>query len=210
MFTGIVTEVGRIAAVARQAGGTRLDIEAPRTARGLTRGGSVAVDGVCLTAIRIARTSFSVQVVPESLRRSTLGEASAGRRVNLERPLRGSGELGGHFVQGHVDARARVMRLDRSGKEAILALQLPATLKGLVVEKGSIAVDGVSLTVASVSSRGFTVALIPHTRKATTLDRLSEGSFVNLEADILAKYVRSILDRAPARARAGRSGKARS
>ena len=210
MFTGIVTEVGRIAAVARQTEGTRLDIEAPRTARGLSRGGSVAVDGVRLTAIRIARTSFSVQVVPESLRRSTLGEAAAGRRVNLERPLRGSGELGGHFVQGHVDARARVMRLDRSGKEVILRLQLPATLKGLVVEKGSIAVDGVSLTVASVASRDFTVALIPHTLKATTLDRLGEGSFVNLEADILAKYVRSILGRAPARARAGRPGKTRS
>jgi riboflavin synthase len=193
MFTGIVTEVGRIARVAPEAAGWRLDIAAPRTARGLVRGGSVAVDGVCLTATRIAEGTFSVQVVPETLRRSTLGEAGAGRRVNLERPLRGAGELGGHFVQGHVDARARVIGLDRLGKEVLLEIQLPAPLKGLVVEKGSIAVDGVSLTVARAASRRFTVALVPHTLKATTLGRLEKGSFVNLEADILAKYVRSLL-----------------
>ncbi len=186
MFTGIVTEVGRIARVTVEPAGSRLDIVAPRTVRGLVRGGSVAVDGVCLTAMRIAARSFSAQVVPESLRRSTLGEAVAGRRVNLERPLGGSGEVGGHFVQGHVDARARVIRLDHPGKEVLLELQLPATLRGLIVDKGSIAVDGVSLTVAAVSSRSFTVALVPHTLKATTLEHLVAGSYVNLEADIVA------------------------
>ena len=193
MFTGIVTEIGRIARVTVEPAGKRLDIVAPRTVRGLVRGASVAVNGVCLTTTRITGKSFSVQVVPESLRRSTLGEAVAGRRVNLERPLKGSGEVGGHFVQGHVDARARVIQVNRPGKEVLLELQLPAPLRGLVVEKGSIAVDGVSLTVAAVSARSFTVALVPHTLKMTTLETLAEGSFVNLEVDLLAKYVRSML-----------------
>jgi len=166
---------------------------APRTLRGLRIGGSVAVDGVCLTAVAVGKKSFGVQVVPESLRRTTLGDAAAGRRVNLERPLRATGELGGHFVQGHVDARVRVVGLESAGKEVLLGLQLPDALRGLVVEKGSVAVDGVSLTVAAVSPRSFAVALIPHTLKATNLSRLSQGSYVNLEADILAKYVESIL-----------------
>lgn len=196
MFTGIVTEVGRVTATASSAGVLRLTIEARASARGLALGGSVAVSGVCLTAVSVTKTGFTVQVVPETARRSTLGSARKGTRVNLERPLKASQELGGHFVQGHVDARARVEALNRVGKEVLLGVELPEDMAGLVVPKGSIAIDGVSLTVIDVSpgrKRTFRVALIPHTLKETTLGGLRAGTMVNLEADILGKYVRELL-----------------
>jgi riboflavin synthase len=193
MFTGIVTEVGAVASLRPAAGGRRLRIDAPATCRGLAVGGSVAVDGVCLTAVEVDRRGFSVDVVPETLRRSTLGDAGAGRRVNLERPLPAAGEVGGHFVQGHVDARADVAALRRRGKEVVLELRLPRAIAPLVVEKGSIAINGVSLTVASVGRGRFAVALIPHTLAHTNLADLRAGSHVNVEADILGKYVRAFL-----------------
>jgi len=197
MFTGIITELGRVVSCTRVPEGLRLRIKAPRTARGLTVGGSVAVDGVCLTATRVARTGFSAQVVPETMRRSTLGGsrlAAGGAPLNLERPLRAGGRLDGHFVQGHVDARARVLSLERGPGGVLLAVELPATLRGLVVEKGSIAINGVSLTVAGLGRRRFSVALVPHTLERTNLGVLERGDAVNLEADLLGKYVRSLLD----------------
>lgn len=211
MFTGIVTEMGLVRRPpVSEKTGWRVRIEAPVTARGLPVGGSVAVDGVCLTAVEVGRGWFGVQVVPETARRSTFGTASfarGGRPVNLERPLKAGSELGGHFVQGHVDACVPSIDLVRRDKEAILAVQLPVDLAGLVVEKGSITVNGVSLTVASVR-RGraprFTVALIPHTLEATNLGSLEPGDPVNLEVDILGKYVQALL---PGRRR--RSGSAR-
>jgi len=196
MFTGIVTEVGIVRSARAERGGRRLRVEAPGTVKGLLKGGSVAVDGVCLTAIAFDRQGFEAQVVPETCRRSTLGTVGRGAEVNLERPLGAGAELGGHFVQGHVDAYAPVASMNRSGAEVVLAVQLTPELSGLVVEKGSIAINGVSLTVASVT-RGrrprFTVALIPHTLACTNLGRLGRGDRVNLEADILGKYVQAFL-----------------
>ncbi len=196
MFTGIITEVGIVRSARGERAGRRLRVEAPATARGLLRGGSVAVDGVCLTAISIDRRGFEAQVVPETCRRSTLGAVRKGAGVNLERPIGAGAELSGHFVQGHVDAFAQVEEMSRSGGEAILAVQLSPELSGLVVEKGSIAINGVSLTVASVTGRPrprFAVALIPHTLACTNLGRLKRGDRVNLEADVLGKYVQAFL-----------------
>ena len=199
MFTGIVTEVGVISEARKEGSGFRLRIEAPRTARGLSRGGSVAVDGVCLTAVSVGRTGFSLQVVPETVRRSILKAPRKGQRVNLERPVKASDELGGHFVQGHVDAAARVERLRRLGKDVVLTVKLPDSLSLLVVEKGSIAINGVSLTLASVKGSRVSVALIPHTLEETNLGDLGPGDTVNVEADILGKYVMRILGSRKAR-----------
>jgi riboflavin synthase len=201
MFTGIISEMGTVVSCRKERDGLRMRIEAPATARGLAIGGSVAVDGVCLTAVQIDRKGFTVQVIPETTRRSTMSQqrfAGGTTRVNLERPLVAGGEIGGHFVQGHVDARARVAGLRKVSKGVVLALELPGIMDGLVVEKGSIAINGVSLTVASVggggrkAARHFNVALIPHTLQRTNLGDLESGQFVNLEADILGKYVRTL------------------
>ncbi|HEY3174382.1 MAG TPA: riboflavin synthase [Candidatus Polarisedimenticolia bacterium] len=211
MFTGIITEMGLIdRPPAVEKTGWRVRIEAPATARRLSIGGSVAVDGVCLTAVEVGRGWFGVQVVPETGRRTTFGTtlfARGGGLVNLERPLRAGSEVGGHFLQGHVDACVPAIGLTRRDKEAVLAVQLPANLSGLVVEKGSIAVNGVSLTVSQVRrgrSACFTVALVPHTLEATNLGSLEPGEPVNLEVDILGKYVQALL---PGRRRG--SGRAR-
>ena len=200
MFTGIITEVGTISVPpARQKDGWRVRVEAPLTARGLAIGGSVAVDGVCLTAVEVRAKGFTMQVVAETARRSTFGTPRflrGGVRVNLERPLRASAELGGHFVQGHVDATARVAGISRADQEVVLSVEAPPSFAGLVVEKGSIAINGVSLTVASISGGRkphFTVALIPHTMVHTNLGDLEKGDRVNLEADILGKYIRALL-----------------
>ncbi len=203
MFTGIVTEMGTVRAAVRRGSGWDLRIEAPRTVRGLRRGGSVAVDGVCLTAIRVGQAAFTAHVVAETARRSILNRPTPGRRVNLERPLSARGELGGHFVQGHVDARARVSRLRRAPGEARLVVELPRSLRHLIVEKGSVAINGVSLTVASVTPTRFEVALIPHTLGSTNLGALEAGSDVNLEADILGKYAAALLARRRVAAKAG-------
>ena len=195
MFTRIITEVGVVSLVRRGGDALSLRIHAPASARGLSIGGSVAVDGVCLTAIEIKGPAFVVEVVAETLRRTNLGGARTARRVNLERPLKASAEVGGHFVQGHVDAAAPVVGLRRLAKEVVLAVELPVSLKGLVVSKGSIAINGVSLTVASVARRALTVALIPHTLENTNLGALRAGDLVNLEADILGKYVRAMVSK---------------
>jgi len=196
MFTGIITEMGTVRSVRTDRGGRRIRVEAPLTVRGRERGGSVAVDGVCLTAIAFDRKGFEAQVVPETCRRSTLGSLSRGAKVNLERPLGAGAELSGHFVQGHVDAFSRVAGVKRAGGEVLIEVQLVPELRGLVVEKGSIAINGVSLTVASVTAGRrprFAVALIPHTLACTNLGKLEAGDRVNLEADILGKYVQAFL-----------------
>ena len=192
MFTGLILDVGRVEDVRREGASVHLQLRT-RLASELGEGDSLAVDGVCLTVTRIVDDVAQATAVPETLSRTTLEQLSRGDRVNLEPALRVGDRMGGHMVQGHVDAVGRVARLERRGLSTELTVEAGADLLRYVVEKGSIAVDGVSLTVAAVGSTTFTVALIPHTLGATTLEDCRVGDHVNLETDILAKYVERML-----------------
>jgi riboflavin synthase len=196
MFTGIVEIVGRVAALSREGELARLAIEAPELAQGVRVGDSVSVSGGCLTVTRIEQGRVHFEAVRETLERTALGELRVGARVNLERALRADARLDGHIVQGHVDGTGRVRALLRHGDDVRLSVACDPQLRELMVEKGSVAIDGVSLTVASLDAEGFEVALIPHTLSATTLSDRRPGDRVNLEADVLAKYVRRYVDRA--------------
>ncbi len=192
MFTGLVEEGGRIREVRPAEAGARLRIDARRVLEGLEPGDSVAGNGACLTAVEIDDEGFAVDCVAETLRRTTLGGLGAGDAVNLERPLRMGDRLDGHLVQGHVDGVGRVRAVRTEGESAILDVAAPAALLRYIVEKGSITVDGVSLTVAARRSDSFTVALIPHTMEVTTLGPQALEKAVNLEVDVVAKYVESL------------------
>ncbi|MBV9313459.1 MAG: riboflavin synthase [Pseudonocardia sp.] len=193
MFTGIVEEVGEVHTVTSDADVVRLEIAASVAVKGVQPGDSIAVSGVCLTAVEIGADTVTVELVPETLRRSSLAAVAAGTRVNLERALVSGGRLGGHIVQGHVDGVASVLACHTGERTAELTFELPEPLARYVVEKGSITVDGVSLTVASVSSGQFLVALVPITLARTTLGERREGDRVNIEVDVLAKYVERLL-----------------
>jgi riboflavin synthase len=195
MFTGIVEELGRVRSLEDRAGAARLVVDCATVNRDSSVGDSVAVNGVCLTAVEVAGEALSFDLARETLDRSTLGGLRAGDPVNLERPLTLTTRLGGHLVQGHVDGVAAVRSVDRNGAEASIRIALPSSLRPYVVEKGSIAVDGVSLTVTVVDDEGFEVALIPHTLAATTLGERGPGDGVNLEADVVAKYVENLARR---------------
>jgi riboflavin synthase len=190
MFTGLVEELGRVRAVTPNATGARLEIEATTVLEDATMGASIAVNGCCLTVVDLAASSFAADAVEETMSRTSLGALAPGDPVNLERPVRLSDRLGGHLVQGHVDGvgqvRERTVLPDGSTRISISA---PDALLRYIVEKGSIAVDGVSLTVAGVDEGGFEFALIPHTATVTTLGTREVGAAVNLEVDLLAKYV---------------------
>jgi riboflavin synthase len=200
MFTGIVEGTGTVAALAVAAGGggARLEVEAPFLAGDLRPGESVAVNGCCLTVAEPTAGGFAADLVAETLRRTALGGLAAGDAVNLERPLALGGRLGGHLVQGHVDGVARVLDRQPVGDGEEVRVELPPDLERYVVEKGSIAVDGVSLTVAGVGPGWFAVALVPHTLEVTTLGRRRPGDPVQLEVDVVAKYVERLV--APMRA----------
>jgi riboflavin synthase len=185
----VVTEADRSGA------GTRLAIDAGPLARELAEGDSVAVNGVCLTATGIAGDAFSADVMSETLDRSSLGPLGAGDRVNLELPLRAGDRLGGHVVQGHVDGVGEVRTVSEDGFARLVEVAAAPDLLRYVVEKGSIAVDGVSLTVAAISADSFTVSLIPETLERTTLGAATPGRPVNLEVDVLAKYVEKLASR---------------
>jgi riboflavin synthase alpha subunit len=195
MFTGIVRELGRVVAVTPAASGVRLEIEAPETAAATAVGDSVAVNGCCLTAVASAAGRISFDVVPETLSRSSTARLEPGTSVNLEPALRVGEPLGGHYVQGHVDGVGTVRSIAEGAEGRRLSVEAAPELLRLMVEKGSLAVEGVSLTVAAVDERGFTVALIPHTLASTTLGALRGGEQVNLELDVLAKYVERLLPR---------------
>jgi riboflavin synthase len=193
MFTGIVSDVGLVTAVGDHDGRRTISIEAPALADGLATGDSVAVNGVCLTVVDPRSTGFAVEVVPESLSRSNLGDLETGSQVDLERPVAAAGRFDGHVVQGHVDTVAIVRSQDTDGDSVRMWLDLgPAHLR-YVVEKGSIALDGVSLTVSGVDDAGLEVVLIPHTLAHTVLGQRAPGDRVNVEVDILAKYVERLL-----------------
>jgi riboflavin synthase len=171
----------------------RLELAAPETARGATVGDSIAIDGVCLTVVACADATLAFDAVPETLERSALATLEPGSRVNLEPALRAGEPLGGHYVQGHVDGVASVRTVEPAGDGRRLSFDLAAELLRYVVEKGSITVQGTSLTVAGLDDAGFAVALIPHTLAATTLGALEPGAPVNIEVDVLAKYVENML-----------------
>ena len=188
VFTGIVRERGRVAAAELNGDGLRLRVEAAETASTAAPGDSVSVSGVCLTVTAVTNGSLAFDAVPETIARTNLGRLAAGSRVNLEPALSAGEPLGGHFVQGHVDGTARVGRLEPEGAGARLTLALPPDLLRYCVEKGSIALDGVSLTIAALRSDGIEIALVPFTLEHTTLAAAAPGDELNVEVDLLAKY----------------------
>lgn len=185
MFTGIVEEVG----VVRSSGQGRLAVAARKVMPTLEIGGSISVNGACLTVTTLGPDEFTVDVVPETLRRTNLGGLKSGDPVNLERPLRADGRMDGHIVQGHVDGTGRIREISRDGEALMVWMDTPERLARYVVDKGFIAVDGVSLTVVHCDEAGFSVTVIPHTREHTIFGSRSVGDAVNIEIDILAKYV---------------------
>jgi len=189
MFTGIIETTGSVIGVDSTAGGAALRVDAGPVADGAERGASVAVNGVCLTISHIADTCLSFDVIRETLKNSTLGRLKTGDRVNLERALAMGDRLDGHFVQGHVDGQARVSRRITTAEESVLWFEAGAELMPYIVPKGSITVDGISLTIAAVSGPRFSVALTPTTFERTTLGRRREGDPVNIETDILVRTV---------------------
>lgn len=194
MFTGLIEEVGTVRAVTQSGGGARVEIGASLVIDGVRMGDSIAVDGCCLTVVEFDDSSWSADAVPETLERTTLGTLQTGDRVNLERPLAANGRYGGHVVQGHVDATTRIVDIaDLDDGSSRFVFAVPETLTPYLVEKGSIAVDGISLTVAAVDSSTFSVAVIPHTHEVTTIGGRTVGDEVNLEADVLAKYVERLI-----------------
>jgi riboflavin synthase alpha subunit len=194
VFTGIVQEVGRVQSAEGGHDGVRLVVRAPETAGRTHVGDSVSVNGVCLTAVAVEDGTVAFDAVPETLRRSSLARVEPGTAVNLEPALRAGEPLGGHVVQGHVDGVGRVRALHPEGNGRRLEVEAPPELARYLVEKGSIAVDGVSLTVASLDGDTVAIALVPHTLAATTLGELEPGHEVNLEVDVLAKYVERLLE----------------
>ena len=194
MFTGIVREIGRVESAEGGGAGVRLVVRAPQTAARTRAGDSVSVNGVCLTAIAVDDGTVTFDAVPETLRRSSIGRVEAGSAVNVEPSLQAGEPLGGHVVQGHVDGVGRVRALEPEGDGCRLELEAPPELTRYLVEKGSVAVDGVSLTVASLDGNAVEIALVPYTLEATTLGALSTGDEVNLEVDVLAKYVERLLE----------------
>jgi riboflavin synthase len=193
VFTGLVADLGEVTAVDAAADGVRLAVRS-RLAAELSEGDSVAVNGVCLTATAIDGDHFSADVMNETLRRSSLAEAGPGLPVNLELPLRAADRLGGHFVQGHVDGVGTVRDLHDDGFARVVEIGAPRELLRYVVEKGSITVDGISLTVVAVTEEAFTVSLIPETLERTNLGQAAPGQPVNLEVDVLAKYVEKLVE----------------
>ncbi len=185
MFTGSIKEIGKVIAAQRRS----LVIAAEEVLKGIESGGSIAVNGACLTVTNFEAASFSVDITPETLKRTNLGLLSAGDRVNLERPLALGGELGGHLVQGHVDATGRVASITSDGEAMLIRFEAPPEVMSYVVEKGFIAVDGVSLTVVTKNARSVQVSVVDYTRRHTTLGNRKAGDLVNLEVDIIAKYV---------------------
>jgi riboflavin synthase alpha subunit len=200
MFTGLIEAVGEAAAVAATPAGLRLRIATP-LANGLTRGESVAVSGICLTATRIADASVEFEAGPETLRATTIGSWRAGRRVNLERAMRADGRFGGHLVQGHVDGTGTVRTLRQEGDTWRLTIGFPGELAPYFVPKGSVAVDGISLTVAALGADEFDVMIVPFTWDHTSLSTIRAGEAVNLECDMVGKYVVRAVELTTARVR---------
>jgi len=193
MFTGIIEEMGAVRSLQRSAGAARLTLSASKVLEGTVIGDSICVNGVCLTVVAMGTGEFSADVAVETLRVTNLGDLTPGAKVNLERALQLSARIGGHLVSGHVDAVGRVRERREEGNGWRVAFEAPGAVLRYVIRKGSIAIDGISLTVADVDASGFSVAMIPHTAKLTTLGFKTAGDTVNLESDIIGKYVERLL-----------------
>jgi riboflavin synthase len=193
MFTGIIEELGTVKALRREAGAARITLSAAKVLDGTTLGDSICVNGVCLTVVEMSRTEFSADVAVETLRVTNLGDLQAGNKVNLERALQLSARIGGHLVTGHVDAVGRLREKREEGNGWRIFIDASASVLRYVIKKGSIAIDGISLTVADVDNAGLAIAMIPHTAKLTTLGFKKAGDSVNLESDIIGKYVERLL-----------------
>jgi len=193
MFTGIISEIGTVREVARNGGGIRLSIDGKQSIEGAKPGDSISVSGVCQTIVLISDGTFTVEAVEETISKTTLGKLAPGSRVNLESPLRLGDQLGGHLVQGHVDGVGSVRSVTPRADSWMIEIEIPEELARYVVPVGSIAVDGISLTVASRTGRRAIVSIIPHTMQSTTLSDVRAGSPVNLECDLIGKYVESLL-----------------
>jgi riboflavin synthase len=197
VFTGIIEEVGKVNRIARENGKRRLTVSASRLTDELKTGDSLAVSGVCLTAIEITPKSFSADLAEETWKRTSFSRIKPGALVNLELPMRADGRLGGHIVQGHVDGTGKFVALDRipDAEDYWLRIEIPSTLSRYVILKGSLAIEGISLTIAKIEAPEVTVAIIPHTVEMTNLKSLKSGDPVNLEVDMIAKYVEKIMGR---------------
>ena len=194
MFTGIIEELGTVASLEPKAIGARLTIQCHIVLEDAAEGSSIAVNGVCLTALNLTREGFSADLAPETLERSNLGDLRPGSRVNLERPLLPTMRLSGHIVQGHVDGTGEFLRIEALGDENWwLRIRLPEGLERYFVEKGSISIDGISLTIASIKGTEVGVAIIPHTFASTSLGSHKPGDRVNIEVDVIAKHVEKLL-----------------
>ena len=193
MFTGLIAALGTVERLAEGSTNCRLTVRAPQLLSGVKIGDSIAVNGVCLTVVHLRGETFTADVMPETVRRTTLHLLQPGDRVNLEKALRPTDGLDGHIVQGHVEGVGTIQQIISEGNARVYRIQAPGELLRYIVEKGSIAVDGISLTVTEADDSGFGVSLIPHTAKMTTLGYKSAGDAVNLETDILARYVEKML-----------------
>jgi len=198
MFTGIVAEAGEAISIEKSSKGIRLVVRAAGAGKGLRLGDSVALNGCCLTVVKLQRTRNGVlmhfDLLTETWNRTNLRFARPGSLINLERPLQANGRLDGHFVTGHIDGVGKIIRIEKQGKDHLVEISAEPELMRLVVSKGSVAVDGISLTVAELRKQSFIVWIIPHTWKVTALSQRKEGDSVNLEMDILGKYVARFLD----------------
>ena len=203
MFTGIITEMGTIVNVEDLGGGVRITVDAPESVLSLGPGDSIACNGACQTVVNKQGSQFSVEAVEETLKKTTLGSLTRGQRVNLELPLRLGDRLGGHMVQGHVDGVGHIARVNAIATSTLIDVELPPDLMGYVIPVGSIAIDGISLTVASVGRKSITVSIIPHTLEHTTLCDAKKGMAVNVECDLIGKYIQNLAARGKAVDRQG-------
>ena len=203
MFTGIIEETGVIRALTIRGSSGVIDVEAHRIMDDVKIGDSIAVNGICLTATSVRKDGFTADVMAETVRRSSLGELTAGAKVNLERAMAAGGRFGGHIVTGHIDGTGVICRMHQEENAVWVMIAPDPAYLPMVVEKGSIAIDGISLTVANVDENGFQVSVIPHTGEETTLLRKHEGDRVNLEFDIVGKYVKRLLGQTEARSGGG-------
>ena len=194
MFTGLIETQGIVTRVDRVGGGAQMEIYAPEFGRDMALGDSVAVDGACLTIANFARGAFVADVSDETLTKTTLGTARQGTKVNLERALRLSDRLGGHMVTGHIEGMGRLLLRHPAGNSTVYQFQVPPSVMEYIVAKGSVAIDGISLTVAQIRGESFAAAVVPHTEEVTTLKDKAIGSAVNVEVDVMAKYVKRFVD----------------